>query len=72
MKKPNKEYNGYYKNKQQIEPQILIENFTDISEGNLGGINRLRESTNNGKEIEDMIDRISFSGDDLSDPSDEE
>lgn len=35
-------------------------------------MNSLRESTNNGREIEDMIGRISFSGDDLSAPSDEE
>lgn len=35
-------------------------------------MNSLRESTNNGREIEDMIGRISFSGDDLSAPSDQE
>ena len=72
MNHPNNGFNGYYNPGEDVDPQILIENFTEVSDNMPGDINSLMESTNNGKEIEDMIGRISFSGDDLSNPSDEE
>lgn len=68
----NNRFNGYYNQNEEADPQILIENFTEISDSLPGDVNSLMESANNGKEIEDMIGRISFSGDDLSNPSDEE
>lgn len=63
---------NYYNPNQEKNPQILIENHTEFSESLQGDINSLMDSTKNEKEIEAMIGRISFHGDDLSNPSDED